>query len=117
MNVTCTNCSKILSIPEDIMTFQSVVCCPDCHKIVTTSYARAERLVGNVLSLYVESLRLALIKKQANLPKLPVGDMPIGDLAASMDMLRTLDANNATSGLRCTHENSSEGQQARRDKV
>ena len=95
MMLTCTNCSKALSDQKDILVFQTVVCCADCHKIVTAAFARARHLTDSVLDLYKESLRVALIKKQAHLPMLPVGGMPMGQLQASMNMLGVLHANGA----------------------
>lgn len=91
----CTNCDKILPKAADIHLFQGVVCCADCDKIVRHAYEKAETLVRHVLTLYKESLRAALIKKQAHLPKLPVGDLPMGELPAAMNMLKVLHANGA----------------------
>ncbi len=93
--MTCTNCGKALVSQDDIQTFQRVVCCKDCFKIVTNAYDKAVRLVDSVLSLYKESLRMALIKKQAHLPTVPQGEMPMGELQASMNMLEVLRANGA----------------------
>jgi hypothetical protein len=94
-NVSCTNCGKQLLHAADIHTFQSVLCCVDCNKIVTHSYEKAERLIKHVLALYKESLRVALIKKQAHLPNIPEGSMPMGELPAAMNMLKVLHANGA----------------------
>lgn len=78
----------------DVKVFQKVVTCADCHKIVETKLSKAARLLASVLSLYRESLRLALIKKQANLPALPRGNtMPMGELPAAMSILKVINAN------------------------
>lgn len=95
MKVRCTNCDKALVKEGDIRLFHGVVCCADCEKIVQHAYDRADTLVKHVLTLYKESLRMTLIKKQAHLPKLPVGDMPMGELPAAMNMLKVLHANGA----------------------
>lgn len=95
MNLICTNCGKVLAHKEDVYLFQKVICCSDCHKIVTHAFDKAQRLVDSVLSLYKEALRISLIKKQAHLPTLPEGEMPMGELQASMNMLGVLHANGA----------------------
>ena len=105
MTLSCTNRGKPLLNQQDIQTFMKVICCKSCHKIVTQSYERGVRLVNSVLDLYKESLRLALVKKQAHLPVLPKGDMPMSELAAEMNMLEVLRANGA------------KGQQTRKDQV
>lgn len=90
---TCTNCGKLLTQADDVHMFQAVVCCQICHKIVQTKLERADTLLRNVLTIYRDTLRQALIKRQANLPTLPKEDtMPMPDLAAAMNILRTVNA-------------------------
>jgi hypothetical protein len=95
MKLTCTNCGKALMSQGDIFAFQKVICCADCHKIVTNAYDKAARLVSAVLDLYRESLRVSLVKKQAHLPTLPKDGMPMGELQAAMNMVGVLHANGA----------------------
>lgn len=95
MNLTCTNCGKQLLRQDDVYTFQKVICCFGCHEIVVHAYDKAARLVDSVMGLYKEALRMSLIKQQAHLPTLPMGEMPMGELQASMNMLGVLHANGA----------------------
>lgn len=95
MTLSCTNCGKALLRKEDVQTFQKVICCSDCYKIVTNAFERAVKLTGTVLDLYKESLRMALVRQQAHLPVLPRGEMPMTELAASMNILEVLRANGA----------------------
>jgi len=71
---TCVNCGKKLEKMGDGRLFKKLLICADCHKIVKRCMDRAEKMFEAALTLYADTLRVALIRKQVNLPRMPKED-------------------------------------------
>lgn len=78
--VPCRNCGKDASY-----TYQGMQICADCYKIVTSALKKARTELEMVFTLYVDSLRVAIVKGELRPPRLPPpGQMPTSALVASI---------------------------------
>lgn len=79
----CTNCKE--SLGTEPKAFKGVIICVRCHKIVAHLSEKARRQYESYLLVYFETLRVALVKGQLNLPVLPSEqEMPKSELLKAM---------------------------------
>jgi len=79
----CTNCKE--SLGTEPKAFKGVIICVKCHKIVAHLSEKARRQYESYLLVYFETLRVALVKGQLNLPVLPgEQEMPKSELLKAM---------------------------------
>ena len=66
---TCINCDGALLASPKV--FQGLVICDTCNKIVEHRLKKVRAELQMVFQTYLETIRIALIKKQMHLPTLP----------------------------------------------
>ena len=94
LQTICTNCEESLGGQPKV--FQGVILCVRCHKITTHMLERAKMEVNAILITYVESLRVACLRKQMRPPIIPRDvSMPPSELKRAMQNLGGSFANSA----------------------
>ena len=82
----CPNCKQ--PIQEKSYTFQGVRVCETCVRIVQRLLDRAEQQLSLVRGMYLEILRVSLLKGELQFPEYPVPkDIRKGELLEAMQQL------------------------------
>jgi hypothetical protein len=77
----CVNCRE----REAVITFQGVLVCSDCFKIATHSVDRAKKELAQLMMVYLDMVRIALVKGELRPPVLPEErTMPLTEFKAGM---------------------------------
>jgi len=106
----CPNCKQ--QIKEKAFTFQGLRICETCVKVVQRLLDRAEQQISLVRSMYLEVLRVSLLKGELQFPEYPVPkDIGKGELLEAMQRLSAqLGGKHDDRGLHTEAERSTEGQ-------
>jgi len=79
--VICVNCHE----KEAVNSFQGVLVCGDCFKIAAHSVGRAKKELAQIMMVYLDMIRIALVKGELRPPVLPEGGaMPLTEFKAGM---------------------------------
>lgn len=93
LNGTCINCGVEL-YTFDVRFFQGVMVCPTCCRIAERKAKQAKDELQMIYNVYVDMLRVALIRKELHLPQLPTDNsMPMVELKKAIE--QQLGAQNA----------------------
>lgn len=68
----CLNCGRTLGSPAK--TFQGILICDDCYKIVSHYIQRTKNEMSMLYLVYVDMLRVALVKGELRPPKAVPGN-------------------------------------------
>jgi len=84
---TCMNCKEELRTTPK--TFQGVVICDTCYRIVSRMVEKTKAEIQMVFLAYTDMLRVALVRGELRPPPaVPLGqEMPSADLAAALKQL------------------------------